>query len=425
MRPAELDSFFASVRSLPGVGPKVAALVTRAVGADEEAVVRDLLFHLPVATIDRRVRPPLHTLPHSGVVTVLGRVERHSPPPPGSKAPWRVVLGDGKAAIQLIYFSPRADWLEKLYPIGAERLVSGPVEWFDMRPQMPHPDYVLPPERAHEMPGLEPVYGLTEGLSSKVLTPRDRGGAGGAARTPGMDFARSGRRAWLAVLRRRRSGRSTGRRKRRMLCRRVRPGQRLAFDELLASQLALMLVRGSLTRGRGTAWSAPGRLRGEIEAALPFALTASQRQALARDRSGPRRREPHAPAAAGRRRLRQDHRRAPRHGACRGGRRPDGADGADRTSCPPAFRDDRAARRGGRHRDRPPHRQGRRGRPQRSPGADRRWLGRHRRRHACAVPGRRRVSTPRPRRRRRAAPFRRAPAPGAVRQGRGARRARR
>src|SRR5690606_17561769 len=78
--------------------------------------------------------------------------------------------GDGKAAIQLIYFSPRAEWLEKLYPIGAERLVSGPVEWFDMRPQMPHPDYVLPPERAHEMPGLEPVYGLTEGLSTKILT---------------------------------------------------------------------------------------------------------------------------------------------------------------------------------------------------------------------------------------------------------------
>ena len=278
MRPAELDSFFASVRSLPGVGPKVAALVTRAVGAEEEVVVRDLLFHLPVSTIDRRVRPPLHTLPHSGIVTVLGRVERHSPPPPGSKAPWRVILGDGKAAIQLIYFSPRAEWLEKLYPIGAERLISGPVEWFDMRPQMPHPDYVLPPERAHEMPGLEPVYGLTEGLSSKVLT-RATGAA--LAALPDLPewispdlIAQHGWPAFHEALR------TLHRPEEAADALPEGPAwSRLAFDELLASQLALMLVRGSLTRGRGTAWAAPGELGGKIEAALPYTLTSSQQQA--------------------------------------------------------------------------------------------------------------------------------------------------
>ena len=68
--------------------------------------------------------------------------------------------------------------------------------------------------------------------------------------------------------------------------------QRLAFDELLASQLALVLVRGSLRRGRGTAWQPAGRLRERIEGALPFSLTASQRQALAeieRDLAGDKR----------------------------------------------------------------------------------------------------------------------------------------
>ena len=280
MRPAELDSLFASVRSLPGVGPKVAALIARAVGAEDEAVVRDLLFHLPVSTIDRRVRPPLHTLPPSGVITVVGRVERHSPPPPGSRAPWRVILGDGQAAIQLIYFSPRADWLEKLYPIGAERLVSGPVEWFDMRPQMPHPDYVLPLERAGEMPALEPVYGLTEGLSTKVLA---RAAGAAVEALPALPEWISpdllGERGWPSFAEALRAIH--------------RPGEtadalpegpawsRLAFDELLASQLALMLVRGNLKRGRGTAWNATGALRKKIAAALPYALTASQQKAVA------------------------------------------------------------------------------------------------------------------------------------------------
>jgi ATP-dependent DNA helicase RecG len=59
------------------------------------------------------------------------------------------------------------------------------------------------------------------------------------------------------------------------------PGwQRLAFDELLASQLALALARGTRKRGRGTAWQFEGRLRAKIEGALPFSLTPAQAKAL-------------------------------------------------------------------------------------------------------------------------------------------------
>jgi len=56
---------------------------------------------------------------------------------------------------------------------------------------------------------------------------------------------------------------------------------RLAFDELLAGQLALALVRARLRRPAGIRHAGDGRLRRRIIDALPYALTASQ-QAAAR-----------------------------------------------------------------------------------------------------------------------------------------------
>ena len=56
---------------------------------------------------------------------------------------------------------------------------------------------------------------------------------------------------------------------------------RLAFDELLAGQLALALVRAQLRRPAGDRHAGDGHLRNKIIDALPYALTASQRQATA------------------------------------------------------------------------------------------------------------------------------------------------
>src|SRR6201993_152455 len=56
---------------------------------------------------------------------------------------------------------------------------------------------------------------------------------------------------------------------------------RLAFDELLAGQLALALVRARLRRPAGDRNAGDGHLRNKIIDALPYALTTSQRDAVA------------------------------------------------------------------------------------------------------------------------------------------------
>ena len=279
MRPSRLDPLFAPARSLPGVGARIAQLMARTIGVEgDEPLVRDLLFHLPTGLIDRRNRPPLYQLPQSGTVTVEGTVERIEKPR-GFDSPWRVILADGNATVQLVYFKAQSDWLKKLYPLGARMVVSGRVEWYDMRPQIPHPDYVLPVERAAELPGIEPVYGLTSGLSPKIM----RRAIGEALRrlphlpewlSPDLVAARTwpGFAEALRQVHAPNGTENSG------------PSgpawRRLAFDELVASQLALALVRGTLKRRRGTGWRAEGRLRSKIEAALPFSLTGSQRRAL-------------------------------------------------------------------------------------------------------------------------------------------------
>jgi ATP-dependent DNA helicase RecG len=279
MRPSRLDPLFAPAISLPGIGPKIGELIARVVRTDDgDPLVRDLLFHLPSGAIDRRHRPPLYQMPPSGPVTVEGIVERIEKPR-GFDGPWRIVLADENATIQIVYFKAQADWLKKLFPLGARRIVSGDVEWFDMRPQIRHPDYVLTPERASELPTVEPVYRLTAGLSPKVLY-RAIGSA--IDRLPELPEWLSpdlvAARGWpsfadaLRSVHRPESVEGFG------------PAnsawQRLAFDELVASQLALAIRRGSLKRGRGTAWRSAGKLRVEIEGALPFSLTEPQRQAL-------------------------------------------------------------------------------------------------------------------------------------------------
>jgi ATP-dependent DNA helicase RecG len=279
MRPSQLDPLFASARTLPGVGPRIDALIARALGMDgEEPLLRDLLFHLPTGFVDRTHRPPLYEMPPSGFVTVEGNVERLEAPR-GFDSPWRVIIADGNAAIQLVYFKAQRDWLKKLFPIGARKIVSGKVEWFDMRPQIRHPEYVLDAERAGDLPPVEPIYRLTERLSPKAL----RRAIGGALeRLPEMPEWLSpdvlSTRGWpsfaeaLKDVHRPQQVEGAGPQS--------SAWQRLAFDELVASQLALALTRGGLKRGRGTAWRSTGRLGERIAAALPFSLTSSQRKAI-------------------------------------------------------------------------------------------------------------------------------------------------
>ncbi|RYE66214.1 MAG: ATP-dependent DNA helicase RecG, partial [Rhizobiaceae bacterium] len=160
MRPAILDPLFASVSSLPGVGPKIADLIARVTGREdaEDCRVVDILFHAPYSLIDRRNRPGIALAPQGAIVTIEGRVDRHQPPPARTNQPYRVFLHDETGELALTFFRAKGDWLHKTLPVDEQVMVSGKVDWFNGRASMIHPDFMVKVSEAENLPLVEPVY---------------------------------------------------------------------------------------------------------------------------------------------------------------------------------------------------------------------------------------------------------------------------
>jgi ATP-dependent DNA helicase RecG len=284
MRPTPLIPLFASASDLNGIGPRIETLLKKALRlppAVSTPRVIDLLWHLPTGVVDRRAEPTVAGAVPGTIATLAVRVLRHRAPPArgASRAPYKVACEDDTGRIDLVFFHAERRLIERQLPVGTMRYVSGRIERYGETLQMAHPDYIVAPEARDELPLLEPVYPLTAGLSGKVL---QKGTRQALARVPALpewqDAAWLKQQAWpdfadaLARLHRPRDAGdiSTG----------SAPWQRLAYDELLAGQLALGLVRQSLKERPGRSIVGDGRIRARIADALPFALTASQRQAL-------------------------------------------------------------------------------------------------------------------------------------------------
>jgi ATP-dependent DNA helicase RecG len=282
MRPNVLNPLFATVSALPGIGPKLEKLFQRLVGHDGEPPrLVDLLFHLPTAFVDRRQRPKLRDVTPDTVVTVAVTVDRHRPPPPNRpRAPYNIDASDDTNTLTIAYFNARKDYLQKLLPEGELRYVSGTATLYDGHLQMVHPDRVVDAAGFANLPLIDPVYPLTEDLHpNQVRKAIDLA----LERLPQLPEWQDS--AWL-----KRNGFPSFAEALRSVHRPAAPEDltpqsaawsRLAYDELLAGQLALALLRGHMRTRAGRGSAAEGRLRARIVAALPYSLTPSQERAVA------------------------------------------------------------------------------------------------------------------------------------------------
>ncbi|SSC66672.1 ATP-dependent DNA helicase RecG [Ciceribacter selenitireducens] len=283
MRPTLLDPLFASVASLSGVGPKLAQLLASLLGREdaEDARVVDLLFLAPFRLIDRRNQPGIALAPQGAIVTITGRVDRHQPPPPGkSSLPYRVFLHDETGELALTFFRVKGNWLEKALPVDETIIVSGKVDWFNGRPSMVHPDMMVKASEAENMPLVEPVYPLTAGLSPKVLRKQIEHAVERVPELPEWaDPALVTRQGFPRI---RQSFMDLHHpRDEKDIDPQAPARRRLAYDEFLAGQVSLALVRQKLRKVPGTPVKATGEISGKILAALPFSPTGSQTQAIA------------------------------------------------------------------------------------------------------------------------------------------------
>jgi ATP-dependent DNA helicase RecG len=238
--------------------------------------VVDMLWHLPSGVIDRRYSPKLKYADKDRIATLTLRIAEHAPPRKRG-LPYRIVGYDDTAQIYINYFNVKGDYLGNLYPTDKPVVVSGFLERYHGGWSMNHPDYVLPEDRAGEIPIIEPVYPLTEGLSNKFVRKAIQNAL---SRLPDLpewnDSHLLKREEWpgwkVAVLNAHNPQPDDNSRPPSV--------RRLAYDELLADQLALAVIRRHHRAAGGRAIAGTGILQKQLEKSLPFTLTNGQRQAM-------------------------------------------------------------------------------------------------------------------------------------------------
>ncbi len=282
-RPEILNPLFSEATVLEGVGPRNVKLLKKLLRTPSDLDVPrviDLIWHMPTGVVDRRAQPEVVAAMPGQIVTLKVRVLSHKAPHPNNRrAPHRVICEDESDQITLVFFRMRSAFIQEILPVGETRYISGRVEAYGDQMQMTHPDHVVTEKEFETLPLLEPVYPLTAGLSNKVLGKIVLKALDHMPDLPEWQDA-----AWLdkhkwptfndSLRRLHRPEVETD------LAVTSPARTRLAFDELLANQLALAMVRENLKKTKGRPLIGTGALSDKIRAALPFSLTGSQEEAL-------------------------------------------------------------------------------------------------------------------------------------------------
>ncbi len=273
-RPESLFPLFARLETLDGVGPKTAQVWMQA-GTESP---RDVLFSLPYAVIDRRRRDTIQGVDLPTTLTVEVTVGAHRPTRNKGGA-YRVHVEDSQADFQLVFFHARGDYLKRVLPEGARRVISGKLELFDGMAQMVHPDHMLPVEDAKDIPDFEPVYHLTQGITQKTAYKAARSAL---ARAPVLaewiDPALATKHGWpnweTAIFAAHNPQGADD------VAAHAPARERLAYDELFAHQMTLALARQRERKARGVVSVGTGALQAKVLANLPYQPTGAQMRAI-------------------------------------------------------------------------------------------------------------------------------------------------
>ena len=319
MRDQSLFYLFSPITRLKGVGGATAKALERllpaatALSGNPTPTVRDLLFHLPTGLLDRRFTCPLQEAPDGVIATFVVTVGAHHPPAASrySKKPYKVECFNDTGDITLTFFNAHTDYIKQVLPEGSKRVISGRTEHFDYHLQMSHPDVIATVDKLADVQKPEPVYPLTLGMTSRRINkfvddaiahlpelpewidlknspPLEGGVRGGvissptiAKGTPHPNPPPQGGRGkndwpkWKEALSRAHHPLSD-----EDLLPTCPTRTRLAYDEMLAGQLQLALLRRNMQQQPGEIIKGTGTLTAALLATLPFKLTHGQEQVL-------------------------------------------------------------------------------------------------------------------------------------------------
>ncbi len=265
MRPDLLNPLFTETAALKGVGPAIAKPLAKL----DLVRIKDVLYHFPTSWVYRKLVPVLDEADAGlHIIASLQIVDHRSGRSP--RSPTRIFGVDSQGNyLAMVFFGKNGAWARKQLPIGETRVISGKLERFGDELQMVHPESEKPANDKH-FAAVEPVYPLSEGLTNRRMGQLAQQCL---ERTPALpEWTDSGllaKNKWpswqqsLAIVHNRDESNAR---------------DRLAYDELLANQLAMRLVRQSLDKRISEAVRGDGRLVSALR--LPFALTNAQKRTI-------------------------------------------------------------------------------------------------------------------------------------------------
>ncbi len=279
MRPSCLNTLFTSVQNIKGVGTRTAALYKNLLGSD---LLLYALFHKPSALLHRPRIVNVRELVQGDLPVFKIKVLEHQKPH-SHKAPYRILCEIQSlrgSFLEIVFFNYRKDYLVNQLPEGEIRLISGAVEWYNNTLQMTHPDYIVKEDEDWKIPLLEPVYPLTQGLTNKMMRfiIHEALKALPDNLPEWLDETLIKREGWPSfkeAVNRLHTPKTTA-----DLTNASKARQRLAYDELLACQLVLLIMRHQLKKITGDAWQGTGKLTAPLKQALPFDLTGAQKRVM-------------------------------------------------------------------------------------------------------------------------------------------------
>ncbi|MES2984770.1 MAG: ATP-dependent DNA helicase RecG [Pseudomonadota bacterium] len=289
MRPSALYPWFTPVTALKFIGPAATASLAkllRPTRATEESqqrdpIVRDLVFHLPTSVLDRRVMTPVANLKAGEYASVEVEIVEHiAPPPARSRVPYRVVTRDSTGILLLSFFHVKDNYVGRQIPVGTKQIICGTVEWYDGQPTIAHPDIMAPIAKAAQVLTLAPIYPLSAGLSQRMLyRAMDQALTRLQPLPEWQDAAFMAEQGFAPFTQ------SVNQLHHPVEDMDVAPlgaaRRRLAYDELLANQLALALARRMVQRQPSSIIAHDDAMEAAWRTALPFTLTNGQNAVLA------------------------------------------------------------------------------------------------------------------------------------------------
>lgn len=267
MRPFCLDPLFHPLALLSGVGPKLTKLYEKLVGGTK---IKDLLFHSPIDMVEREASPHISSAPYGRDVILTVTIEKHTPAPRRPQ-PYRIRARDPSGFIDLVFFNAHSSWLLTKFPIDKSVIITGKIEEFKGGRQITHPEILTSMSETREA-----IYPLTAGVTNKMVRKIMHEALDKFCpelpewHSPSIvqKYKWPSWKDAILKLHNPINSQDLGSDQPHYM--------RLAYDELLANQLTLNIVRSHEKSNKGRSFPASGRLRPQLLSQLPWSLTPSQ-----------------------------------------------------------------------------------------------------------------------------------------------------